>query len=111
MNEALVKRFLNLSVVLRLVSAVLLIWALSKHKYDYYTILRWVVSATSVYCGTIANKMKNSIWVAMFAPVAILFNPIIPIGLSRNTWSKIDVACAIFLLVSIKFVNEPSVTP
>lgn len=38
--------------------------------------------------------------------MALLFNPIIPVALDRQTWAPIDVFTAMFLFVSIFFVRE-----
>jgi hypothetical protein len=36
-----------------------------------------------------------------FAIVAILFNPVVPVHLTRHAWAPIDIAAAILFLASI----------
>ena len=103
------KKWLTLSIILRLVCSIMLVWSLSRHKYDFYVILRWLVTCTSAYCASLANRMKNQSWLVIFVAVAILFNPIAPIKLSRGMWTNIDLGVALLLLVSLKFVNETKV--
>ena len=45
-------------------------------------------------------------WMFAMAFIAILFNPVIPIYFKRNHWEIIDAIAAIFLLLSIPFLNH-----
>ncbi len=101
-----IKRYLTLSIILRLVCSIMLVWSLSRHKYDFYVILRWLVTCTSAYCASIANKVKNQLWTIYFVAAAILFNPIAPIKLSRDTWISIDIGVAVLFLISLKYIKE-----
>ncbi|MDD4052013.1 MAG: hypothetical protein PHR28_08970 [candidate division Zixibacteria bacterium] len=98
-----------LSIVLRIIAAGLLFWALGRHPYDYYTLLRWVVCGTTVFCLYLSVKAGNSIWTWGFGILAFLFNPIIPVHLSRNTWAIVDTATAVALLFSILLFKLKSV--
>ena len=44
---------------------------------------------------------------AVFALVAILFNPLAPVYLSRETWQPIDIAVAVLFLAAIPLVKPP----
>ncbi|MCK4252342.1 hypothetical protein KAX97_12910 [candidate division WOR-3 bacterium] len=92
--------------IARIMASVLLIWALSKHSNDYYTLLRFVVCGATAYGTFLAVRFKQISWVWIFGIVAVLFNPIFPIHLERSTWVIIDVSVALILIVSIFLFSE-----
>ena len=95
-----------ISIIVRLVAAGLLIWAVDRHPYDYYTVLRWVVCGSASYYLYIAYKLRKIPWVWIFGIMAVLFNPIIPVHLNKSTWAPIDVISGGIILVSIFFIRE-----
>jgi len=90
-----------LALVGRLIASGMLFWALAGHPYGYFTLLRFVVCVVAAYCAVVANSEKNEQWTWVFGAVAVLFNPIIPIHLSRDIWILIDLITAVVMLVSI----------
>lgn len=86
----------------RLVAALMLLGALARNPYDYYTILRWVVCPIAGYGAVQANARHDHTWTWIFGVIAALHNPIVPVHLSRATWAPIDIACAVALLVSFR---------
>ena len=85
---------------------VLLLWALDRHAYSYYQILRWVVCGAAVYSAFVAMDSKKISWAWAIGITAVLFNPIIPIHLTRDSWAVIDVIAAILFAASTFFVRE-----
>lgn len=84
-----------------IVAIILLVWALDRHPYAYYTLLRWVTCGSAV-AGFIVAVQENLVaWCWIMGMVALLFNPIIPIHLTREIWQPIDIAAAAVFLVSI----------
>ena len=83
-----------------ILAAIMLLLALLRWPYDYYRVLRWVTCAAAVfvaYCGW-TWKQQWATW--LFGVVAVLFNPLIPIHLTRDIWQVIDVVVAgMFVLV------------
>lgn len=79
----------------------LLLWALNDNPYGYYQILRWAVTGIAGYLAFIANENENTAWMWIMGIIAVLFNPIIPIYLDRETWTIIDVAVAGVFFVNI----------
>ena len=91
-------RYLTASTILRIITAGLLFFALTKEPYDYFTILKIVTCFTSAYLIYVAIISKNSAWIVVFAFVIVLFNPIIKFPIKRETWVIIDVAIAALML-------------
>jgi len=49
----------------------------------------------------LSYSLKKQVWLWIFAGIALLFNPIIPFHLSRDTWQFIDIVIAIIFFVSL----------
>ena len=84
--------------ILALAAAVMLLLAIpSIWPYGYFVILRWVV-AGSAYIAYLAYEANRTAWIWTMAIVAILFNPIFPVHLTKEIWIVIDLAVAIIFL-------------
>lgn len=70
--------------------------------YGYYTFLRIVVFISSLYLAYKYHKNKLELWLWVFLIIAILFNPIIPIYLSKTTWVYLDIMVGCLFLLPIK---------
>jgi len=85
----------------KVVAVILLLWALGSHPYGYYQLLRWVVAIVAAYSAYQAYEHKKNFWTWTFVAMAILFNPIMPFYLERETWQILDVAAAVVFGVSL----------
>lgn len=85
--------------ILKLVAVTLLLGALGRQSYDYYTLLRWVVCCAFVLCAIQARSAARSGWLASSVVAALFFNPLLPVHLKRETWGPINLACAALLLI------------
>jgi hypothetical protein len=90
----------TLPMVLWIVPALILIVAVFPLPYGYYTFTRIV---TCLACIVLAYSTYRSTppafgWCAAFAIVAVLFNPIIPIHLTRGVWMGLDLGAAAIIL-------------
>ena len=83
------------------ISVFLLLLAIPRLPYGYYIFLRWVVSATALFSAWAAYECKHKFWVFTMGGIAILFNPIVPVHLLKETWAVIDFIVAVVFLVSI----------
>lgn len=97
----------TISIILRLIVSVMLIWALDKHLNDYYTLLRWVTCGSAAYFWYRASELGVVPWQWLFGVITLLFNPIIPVHLSKDAWELIDFIVALIFLGSFFFLREP----
>jgi hypothetical protein len=95
----------------RLIAAGLLLWAMGNHPYSYYQILRWVVCGVSGYSAYIAYERKNNAWTWIFGVMAVLFNPIAPIYLDRETWVLLDLVAAVLMFASFYWLRPTQRSP
>lgn len=69
--------------------------------YGYYVLLRWVITGIALFVLWVAYELGERRWLWLMIGIAILFNPIVPIHLDKETWVIIDFIVAILFLVSI----------
>lgn len=79
----------------------MLFWALADNPYGYYQILRWVIAGTAGYSACLAYGQGKNAWVWIMVIIAILFNPIAPIYLQKETWSMLNMIVAVVIFISM----------
>jgi hypothetical protein len=85
----------------------LLLLAIFPLPYGYYTFLRLIVFIGGLYIAYHLYDKKSHVFSIVFVLLAILFNPIIPVHLSRETWLPIDIMSAItFFFISNKLEKQ-----
>ena len=90
-----------------LIAVAMLLISLADLPYGYYQLLRFVICGVAVYVAYTAYNWQK-IWVVwLFGFVALLFNPLIPIYLSREIWQPIDVICTILFIVIVFILKKP----
>ncbi|MCK9582894.1 MAG: hypothetical protein M0Q46_04705 [Endomicrobiales bacterium] len=68
--------------------------------YGFFTLLRFVVCASSAYVAWVAHEAQKEKWVWIFGFLSVLFNPFIAIHLNREIWSFIDFIVGVFMVIS-----------
>jgi hypothetical protein len=98
------KRTLGLYVAW-LVAAVMLVLAVTgRHPYSFYTLLRWISCAVFAFSAFTASQENRVPWAWIFGVLAVLFNPIVPVHLQRDTWQMIDwAAIGVIVVAGIVF--------
>ena len=85
----------------------MLLWALNpENPYGYYILLRVVCCIAFAYLAVQAVGQDKHGWAWMLGAIAVIYNPIISIHLTREIWSVVNIATIIFALVSI-FALKP----
>ncbi len=87
-------------------AAVLLLAALAPWPYGYFVFLRWVVCLAALLVVFRAHEIERAWAVWTLGLVAILFNPLLPIYLTRELWAPIDVLTAVLFGVAIVTLRE-----
>lgn len=94
------KKFQTITNI-KIIVILMLFWALADNPYGYYQILRWVVCGLTGYLTYLAYDGDKNVWVWIFGITAVLFNPIAPIHLDKETWSVINLIVAAIIFISI----------
>jgi len=74
--------------------------------YEYYIALRWIVTGAASFTIWVASERGKKEWLWIMAGIAILFNPIIPVHLSKGVWIVIDLVVAGLFLASIVRIKD-----
>ncbi|TSA44823.1 hypothetical protein D4R51_03030 [bacterium] len=90
----------------KLLAILFLLGTLGDWPYVYYQLLRWFILGVGGYSAYLAYNSGRKVWVWIFGAIALLFNPIIPFYLSRNTWQPIDIIVAIIFFISLFYKYE-----
>jgi hypothetical protein len=102
-----------------LIALVILGFAVTgRHPYSFYTVLRWICCAVFAFSALTALEQDRGFWVWVFGVLAVVFNPIAPLHLKRDTWQSVDWAAigvtliaAIFFLRDKRIPGEPKAPP
>lgn len=79
----------------------MLLWALNPaNPYGYYVLLRVVVCASCAYLAVRAFETSKRDWVWVLGVTALVYNPIVPIRLTRGIWSLVNVATVAILVTT-----------
>lgn len=98
----------NKNVALAVSVIFLLLAIIGGLPYGFYSLLRVIIFICGFFIAWLAYKTEQIFWLWSFVLITILFNPIIPVYLDRNTWVVIDSVVGIFMAVAIfkfKFNN------
>lgn len=87
--------------IVKIIAILMLFWALADNPYSYYQILRWVIAIIAGYSTYLAYDQGKTAWAWIFGITAVLYNPIAPIHLNRETWSVLDIIAAAIIFTSI----------
>ena len=90
-----------------LIAAAMLLLALAELPYGYYQLLRFVTCGVAVYIAFTAYNWQKMWAMWLFGFIALLFNPLIPIHLSREIWQPIDVICAVLFVFIVFVLKKP----
>jgi hypothetical protein len=82
------------NALFHIVPAAMLFAALGHWPYSFYMLLRVVVTAAAVLLTAFAYQRTKtfSVWIGLFLVVAAVFNPIVPLHLTRGAWSILNIA-------------------
>jgi hypothetical protein len=88
------------SIVIKIVLAVLLLGCLLKFQYEYFQLVRFIGMVGFAVLAFDQYK-KNKAYFVLWLASAVLINPIIKIALGRTIWNIVDVIWAVILIASI----------
>lgn len=72
----------------------------------YMELFNIVVCLTALLVIAQAFRERKYFWAAGFAAIAVLFNPIVPVTVSRKMFLCLDAACVVTFLVSLAIWNR-----
>lgn len=97
-----------MTMLLKIVLAILLLLCLLSMPYGYYQFVRFAAMAGFVYLAYNSFEKGNKNEAYIYICLAILFQPFIKIVLGRTLWNVVDVIVAVFLILTIITTKEKS---
>jgi hypothetical protein len=73
---------------------------------SYQVLLEFVVCVSAILVVTQAVGESKYLWAAGFFAIAVLFNPVVPVALSRKTFLWLDWVCLMTFLVSLVMLKR-----
>ncbi len=74
----------------------LLASATARWPYSFYVLLRVLICAASIYLSSKRYQEGQTLWIWIFAAVALLFNPVLSVRMARADWRVLDLLFAGF---------------
>jgi hypothetical protein len=98
-------------IIVRLIAAYLLFWAIDSHSAGYYIMLRWVICGTAVYSMFMTSEYTDKHpaligWQYVFALMVLTFNPIFLLSLPKQGWVVLDVLAALLMVASVLSIRQ-----
>jgi len=92
----------SLTLVYIVPALLLLLVTFVNFPYGFYTLLRLIVSISSGFIIYLNYKKEKRITtsVIIFTIICLLFNPIIPVHLTKSQWIPIDIITSIIFIYS-----------
>ena len=97
-------------------SAALLLAGVGFFTANYQAILEFVICVSGLLVLSQAVRAGKYFWAAGFLAIAMLFNPVVPIVLSRKTFLWLDWVCLMTFMISLAVLKRevtltvPSIT-
>jgi lipoprotein signal peptidase len=86
----------------QIVVCLMLLWAMNpRNPYGYYVVLRLVCCAAFAYLAVQAVDQEKKGWAWLLGVTAVVYNPIMPIHLTREIWSVVNIATIAVAIGSI----------
>jgi hypothetical protein len=78
---------------------------------NFQLVLESVVCVAGILVVTQAFRTRKYFWAAGFIAIAVLFNPVVPVGLPAHLFILLDLACLAAFLTSLALLRtEPALS-
>ncbi len=94
-----------MKVILRAAAGLVALAVLPVWPYGYYLVIRVVVFVVAIYIVVVGKPLASRDR-ALLGVLAVLFNPVFPVSLTRLVWLPIDLAASFYLW---RLSNSPAV--
>lgn len=100
-------------LIVAFVASIMLLVALAPLPYGYYQLLRLVICGIGIYMAIMSyyvfhfsDHWRQLGMVCLFIIIALLFNPLFPIHLTREVWGPIDLYCAMIFFITALILEK-----
>jgi len=100
----------NMWIPQAIISLMLLLALNPENPYEYYILLRWVCCPVFAYLAFQAFAKDKEKWVWVLGVTAAIYNPVVPIHLTREIWAILNVLTIIIATASIFVLKSNQAT-
>lgn len=72
-----------------------------------YLVIRFVVSIFALIVAVFAWRARHWWWLLGLAPIAVVWNPVLPIAVGEELWFGLQYLAAVVFLAAGAFIREP----
>lgn len=83
----------------------LIVAAFSRWPYGFYVFMRFIVCGSAVYFAVGSHEAKKNSWAWVMGGLAVLFNPLIPVRMSRHDWRYFDLLAAFTFVIYVAIIS------
>lgn len=87
-------------------SLMLILGAVLTLPYGYFSLLRVIIFGCTAYLAWLLFQVEQLGWALTMGGVALLFNPFLPVYLTRGIWQVIDVGVAGLMIASVVVLHH-----
>lgn len=91
-----------------ILAAIVILAGLALLDADGYIVIRYVVSILAIIVAIFAGHAKQWWWIAGLVPIAVLWNPVLPIPLHGQWWVGLQYIAALVFILSGWFIRVPN---
>lgn len=95
------KKYISLNDLIKIILIILFLSAIQYHPYSFYIFLRWIVLLGSIFLIYKNMKTGDKLGLIIFISLALIYNPIFPITMKKESWTLINIASLVATLISI----------
>lgn len=107
MEGEIMKDFIKVYLAVWIIPIMLLLVAIFDLPYGYYTFLRLIITASSVFIIWLTWKYQRKhkeIWAIIYVTLILLYNPIAPVRLSKEIWIIINIITVVFYMANVIYL-------
>jgi len=78
-----------------------------ENPYGYYILLRWVCCPVFAWLAVESHARDKQGWMWVLGVTAAVYNPILPVHLTREIWSVVNVGTIVVAITSIFLLKSP----
>jgi len=87
---------------------ILIVAVFGRWPYSFYVFMRFVACGSGAYLAVGAHRNKSQFWMWVMGALAVLFNPIVPVRMSRHDWQRFDVVGAVVFAIYLAVLAHRS---
>ena len=91
---------------LKLLAIAFLFGTFGNFPYVYFQLTNWFVAGAALMTARQAHQQVRTVLMWLFIFIAVVFNPIAPLYLSKYVWQIADILVILLFIISFNFIKS-----